>query len=106
MIHAVVRMMMPAERLSEVTRILGPMAERIRAERGCLACHFYRDALDRTIIAFEQTWASEADLERHLHSQDCGHLLLVMEMAAAPPEVRFDTVSGSTGIETIKQARG
>jgi quinol monooxygenase YgiN len=96
MIHAMVRMVLPAERLSEVMTILSPMAERTRAERGCLGCHLYRDAME----------ASEADLEQHLRSDEYRQLLLVMELAKVPPEVRFDRVSHSTGLETIQAVRG
>lgn len=99
-------MTLPAERLSEVTGILGPMAERTRAERGCLGCHLYRDALEANVLILEESWESETDLERHLRSQDYRQLLLIMELAKVPPEVRFNRVSHSTGLETIQQARG
>ena len=106
MIHAMIRMVLPATRLSEVTRILGPMVERTRAESGCLGCHLHRDALEANILTLEESWESEADLERHLRSQEYRQLLLVMELARVPPEVRFDRVSHSTGLETVQQARG
>jgi quinol monooxygenase YgiN len=106
MIHAMVRMVLPAERLSEVMTILSPMAERTRAERGCLGCHLYRDAMEEAVLTFEGTWASEADLEQHLRSDEYRQLLLVMELAKVPPEVRFDRVSHSTGLETIQAVRG
>jgi len=106
MIHASVRMVLPAAHLSEVTGILGPMVERTRAERGCLACHLHRDALEANVLILEESWESEADLERRLRSQDYRQLLLIMELAKVPPEVRFDRVSHSTGFETVEQARG
>ena len=106
MIHSMVRMTLPAARLSEVTGILAPMVERTRAESGCLGCYLHRDALEEAVLTIEDTWASEADLERHLRSTDYRRLLMVMDLARVPPEVRFDTVSDSTGIETIQNARG
>ena len=105
MIRSIVRMTLPTARVSEVTGILGPMAERTRTERGCLGCHLYWDALEEAVLTFEETWASEADLARHLRSPEYRQLLLVMELARVPPEVRFDRVSHSTGIETIEEAR-
>ena len=54
---------------------------------------------------FEEVWQSEVDANRHLRSHQYRELLLVMELAVAAPEVRFDTVSHSTGIETIEGAR-
>jgi len=106
MIHSIVRMVLPTARLSEVTGILGPMVERTRAEGGCLGCHLHRDALEANVLILEESWESEADLTRHLRSQDYRQLLLIMELAKVPPEVRFNTVSSSTGIETVHQARG
>lgn len=105
MIHSKVTMVLPGNRLKEATGILGPLAERTKIERGCLGCYLHRDALEENVLIFEESWASEADLERHLRSQEYRQLLLVMEMARVPPEVRFDRVSHSTGIETIQQAR-
>jgi quinol monooxygenase YgiN len=54
---------------------------------------------------FEEIWKSEEDLECHLRSDDYRKVLLVLEMAVKQPEIRFDTISSSTGIETIEKAR-
>ena len=48
---------------------------------------------------------SDADVKRHLRSDKYHKILLVVEMAAEPPEIRFDTISHSSGVETIEQAR-
>jgi quinol monooxygenase YgiN len=50
-------------------------------------------------------WRSEEELERHLRSDDYQKVLLVMEMSLKQPEIRFDTISSSTGFETIEKAR-
>ncbi|HXZ44052.1 MAG TPA: antibiotic biosynthesis monooxygenase family protein [archaeon] len=106
MIQSAIRMVLPGNRLKEATAILGPMAERTRTERGCLGCHLHQDVLDENVLIFEESWASDTDMERHLRSQEYRDLLLVMEMALVKPEVRFDTVARSSGIETIHHARG
>jgi hypothetical protein len=53
----------------------------------------------------EQLWSNEEDLERYLRSDEYRQVLLVLEMAMKQPEIRFDTISSSTGIETIEKAR-
>jgi hypothetical protein len=53
----------------------------------------------------EEVWRSEEDLVLHLRSDEYRSLLLVLEMALKQPEIRFDTISISTGIETIEKAR-
>jgi hypothetical protein len=44
-------------------------------------------------------------MERHLQSDEYRRVLLVLEMAIKQPEIRFDTIMSSTGIETIEKAR-
>ena len=105
MIHSMVRMVLPARQLKEVMGILAPMVQRIKTEEGCVDCQLHQDVLEDNVVILEETWASEADLERHIRSQDYRQLLLIMELAKARPEVRFDTVSRSTGFETIQKIR-
>jgi len=53
----------------------------------------------------KEVWKSEKDLNLHLRSNEYRNVLLVLEMALKQPEIRFDTISSSTGIETIEKAR-
>ena len=48
---------------------------------------------------------NDQDMQRHLRSEKYRKILLVVEMAAEPPEIRFDTIAYSTGVEIIEQAR-
>ena len=61
--------------------------------------------MEKNILQLEEMWRSEEELERHLRSDEYRKVLLVLEMALKQPEIRFDTISSSTGIETIKKAR-
>jgi quinol monooxygenase YgiN len=65
----------------------------------------YEDLDEETVIMLEEMWLDEEALGRHLRSEEYRHLLLVLEMALRQPEIRFDTISSSTGIETIEKAR-
>ena len=105
MIQSRVRVAFPGDRPGEAMAIPGPEAERTRAKRGCLGCHLHRDALEADVLILEESWASEADLERRLRSPDYRQLLLVKELKKAPPEVSFDAVARSSGFETIEKAR-
>lgn len=105
MIQSRVRMVLPVERLSEALGILLPLVERTRVERGCLGCMLHRDVQEAHVITLEEVWATKAAMDRHIRSPEYQRLLLVMEMASTPPEVRFDQVSGTSGIETIEEAR-
>ena len=54
---------------------------------------------------FEEKWRSDEDLQRHIRSECYQKVLLVMEMAVRPPEIRFDTITDTSGVEIIEKAR-
>jgi quinol monooxygenase YgiN len=105
MILSTVRMMLPTQKSDEVMKIFRSVAELCRDDPGCLRCHIYGDLQEKNILVLEEVWRSEEDLDRHLRSDEYLNLLLVLEMGARKPEIRFDTISSSTGVETIEKAR-
>ena len=105
MVRSIIRMLIPLEKQSEALEILGSMIEQTQFEPGCVSCRLYRDVEDARAIMFEELWLSEEDVQRHLQSDKYHKVLLVVEMAAEPPEIRFDTIAHSTGVESIEQAR-
>jgi quinol monooxygenase YgiN len=105
MVKATIRMTIPAKRRGGVLEILSSVAERSRFEPGCLACRVYQDVEAEPVIVLEQLWESREELDRHLRSDEFRKVLLVVEMSLEPPEIRFDEISGSTGVETIEKAR-
>lgn len=105
-IHATIRMLIPARKRKEALVILGSMIERIRLEEGCLSCRLYQEVRKERALMFEELWAGDTGLRRHLCSATFRNILLVVEMATEAPEIRFDRISHSTGIDTIAQARG
>ena len=105
MVLASIRMIIPPKKRGEVLKILRSMGEQCKVHPGCLGCHIYDDVQEDNVLMFEEMWRNEEDLVQHLRSKEYQDLLLVMEMALKHPEVRFNTVSTSTGIETIEKAR-
>ena len=105
MIIATIRMEIPPQKRGEALKILRSVADQCRYDDGCLSCHIYGDLLEKNVLMFEEVWRAEEDLEAHIRSEEYLNLLLVMEMALKQPEIRFDTISSSTGIETIEKAR-
>ena len=105
MVRSIIRMLIPLEKQSEALEILGSMIEQIQFEPGCLSCRLYRGVEDTLAIMLEELWLSEEDVQRHLRSDKYYKVLLVVEMATEPPEIRFDTIALSMGVERIEQAR-
>lgn len=103
--HVTIRMLIPTSRRKEARSILASMIERIQLEEGCLSCRLYQDAMEGNTILFEEIWADERYLQNHLLSDEFRNVLLVVEMASKPPEIRFDRIVHSTGIDAIKDAR-
>jgi quinol monooxygenase YgiN len=105
MIRSIIRMLIPLEKQSEALEILGSTIEQTLFEPGCVSCRLYRGVEDVRTIMLEELWMSDEDVQRHLRSEKYRKILLVVEMAAEPPEIRFDTIAHSTGVEIIEKAR-
>ena len=105
MILATLRMAIPVQKRGEALKILKSMVARNQAQPECVFCRICEDALEDNVLQFEEMWRSEMEFERHLRSDQYHKVLLVLEMALKQPEIRFDVISSSTGIETIEKAR-
>jgi quinol monooxygenase YgiN len=98
-------MLIPLEKHGEALEILSSTIEQTEFEPGCVSCRLYRGVEDARAIMLEELWMSDEDVQHHLRSEKYRKILLVVEMAAETPEIRFDTISYSGGVETIEQAR-
>jgi quinol monooxygenase YgiN len=105
MIQSLIQMVFAPDKIDDAMQILLSIVERIRAEIGCVSCSVYKDTEMESQIIFTQVWKSENDLQRHLRSDEYKKVLLVMEMASARPEIRFDNIVSTSGVETIEKAR-
>ena len=105
MIRSTIRVVTCPTKHNEAVAILRSLAARVRALAGCLVCRAYCDTVDDHALMLESVWESEEELDRHLRSEEFHKALLVVEMAAEQPEIRFETISLVTGIETIVKAR-
>jgi len=105
MVRSTIRLLIPLKEQGEALEILGSITEQIQFEPGCISCRLYQGVDEENAIMIEELWVNDADLQRHLRSDKYRKVLLVVEMAAEPPEIRFDTISHSSGVETIEKAR-
>jgi quinol monooxygenase YgiN len=105
MILSTIRMTIPSQKRVEALKILGSVAEQCRFDPGCLGCHIYEDIQEKNVIMFKEVWMADESLDNHIRTDEYRDLLLVLEMSLKQPEIRFDKISQSTGIETIEKAR-
>lgn len=105
MVLSTIIMYIPAEKHNDVLKILRSIAMQCRDDPGCLSCRVYRDVENSNAILLQGFWKDKENLDVHVRSDEYLNLLLVLEMSLKQPEVRFDTISDSTGIETIEKIR-
>jgi len=105
MLRSTIRMLIPPEKQQEALEILASVSEQAQFETGCVSCRLYRGVGETSAILLEELWLSEEDLQRHLRSDKYREVLLVVEMATETPEIRFEVIAHSSGVETIERAR-
>ena len=94
------------EKRGEILDILRSFLEPTRVQPGCISCRLYQDLENQNVIAYEEMWQTQADLDRHICSDNYRNILFVMEMSSESPEIKFNTISHSTGMESIEALRG
>lgn len=105
MVRSTIRMLIPTEKQRDALEILRSTIEQAQFEPGFVSCRIYRGVEDERAILLEELWMSEEDVQQHLRSIRYRNVLLVVEMAVEPPEIRFDVIAHSDGVERIEQAR-
>lgn len=89
----------------DVLRALRSLAGATGSRRGCLGVHLLQELDNRNGITWIEEWESEAELARHIRSEEYQKLLLVMDMSMSRPEIRFHTVTETAGMELIAANR-
>jgi quinol monooxygenase YgiN len=89
----------------ELRRALRALIGPIRVEPGCLGCHLYADVEQPHALTLVEEWATDADVERRLRSDDYRLLLQLMELSPHPPKISFHVIELTQGLDRIQQAR-
>jgi quinol monooxygenase YgiN len=106
MIHATVTIAAAPTQRQEVASALRSLMNPMRVEPGFLDCRLYEDVTAEGVFTLVEEWATQTDFRRHLRTRSYRLMMMIMEMSAVPPEVRFHEVSHTMGIEAIHAARG
>jgi quinol monooxygenase YgiN len=105
MIDATIKITAPPEKRKEVLQTFQAILSPIRREKGCISCNCYVDVESENIIFFKEEWKSSEDLNTHLRSVHFGVLIGAMKLLNKEPDIRFNTIASTTGVEAIKAAR-
>ncbi|MCK9419991.1 MAG: antibiotic biosynthesis monooxygenase [Nitrospirae bacterium] len=105
MIETTIKMKVPVEKRKEVLQTVRAILGPIRRERGCVSCNCYVDMEDESILYFEEQWQTRDDLENHLRSDHFNVLNGAMRLLRVEPDIRFNTIASTAGLEAIQAAR-
>ena len=101
MILATLKMLVRSERRNDLLETMRGMLEPARVERGCLSYRLYEDVENRDAFVLMEEWATQEDLERHISKDNQQRLLTLLDLLSEQPELRFNTVSHTAGMELI-----
>jgi quinol monooxygenase YgiN len=104
MIETTIKMTVPAEKRKELLQTIKAILGPIRRERGCVSCNCYVDVEDERVLFIEEAWKTSDDLENHLRSDHFSVLNGAMRLLRVEPEIRFNTIASTAGVEAIKAA--
>ena len=102
MILSTLRMLVRPERRRDLLETMRGSLEPVRVERGCLSYRLYEDVEDRNAFVLLEEWATQEDLERHISKDNQHRLLALMDLLSEQPELRFNTVSHTAGMDLIE----
>ena len=106
MIVGTLRIPLSAERRADVLEVLRSVEGPTLAQPGCAGFHIYEEQSRETALVLVERWDSEATFEAHIRSDAYRRILGALELSGGPPDVRFERVSGSEGMELIERLRG
>jgi|GEM_PF-476360 quinol monooxygenase YgiN len=104
MVRSTIRMLIPLDKQSEAIDILGYVSAQVQYEPSCISSRLYRGVDEVRAIMVEELWTDNEGLLRHLQSDEYHLVLLAVEMAEERPDIRFDEISHTCGLETIENA--
>jgi len=106
LITATLRIRVSKGKKGEVIRLLRSLIGPTRVETGCMSCHLYQDVNDQYAVTWMEQWSSQDDLNCHLRKPQYKRILAALDMSDVQPEIRFDTVVETKGMQLIEEARG
>ena len=70
------------------------------------ACQVYEEDGFEGAVLYLERWGSETEFKRHVRSDAYRRILTAVELSRKAPEIIFDYVTSSRGIDLIEALRG
>jgi quinol monooxygenase YgiN len=104
-VYTQLSLILPEECREEALSVLRWLVSQTRAQPGCLSCQALQQVDSTAVFILEEIWASKADLERYVASDDFRRVLSLMEMSAETPAFHCYVLAQSFGLEEVVAAR-
>ena len=105
MIVGTLRILPAPDRRAQILEVFRTIQGPVLSQPGCVACHIYEEQGPEPAVVLVERWESRATLEAHLRSETYRSILGAIELSGGPPEVCFDYVSSSEGMDLIERSR-
>jgi quinol monooxygenase YgiN len=89
----------------EILELLRYCADGLQTKPGCLGSGVYEAGDQNETILYLERWSSAAELHRHIQSNLYLGVLNAMDLASAPPDVRYYEVSETKSMDLIVALR-
>jgi quinol monooxygenase YgiN len=105
MIVGTLRVVPAPARRAEVLELFRAVQGPVLSRPGCVDCHVYEEQGPEQAVVLVERWDSREALEAHLRSDGYRRILGAIELSVAPPDVRFETVAVTEGMDLIERSR-
>jgi quinol monooxygenase YgiN len=105
MVVGTLRILPLPNRRIEVLEILRSVQGPVLAQPGCASCHIYEEQGPEPAVVLIERFESDEALEAHVRSENYRRILAAVELSGSRPEICFEHVSASEGIELVERHR-
>lgn len=106
MIESILKVISNSSNKEEILEILYSVKGPTEASPECLNSSVFNDSENESIIYYQEVWQDKAALSEHIRSDIYKNIFAVMDMSDGPPEIKFNTVSHTAGMDFIAETLG
>lgn len=106
MIIASLKIMVSHEKQESVLQTIRSILGWTRVQPGCISMTFYQDTNDPESMVLLEEWKDWDSIENHIRSDSYRSILEFMELSSEQPEIKFYSISETTGMEVVERLRG
>lgn len=106
MIVVTLRMVVIPEKREDCLKTIRCILEPVRVQPGCLSFYLYQDVENENAFILLEEWTTRETLEGHIRDKNYRKLLALMDFLSEPPQVKFNTISNTQGMEYVVRVLG